>query len=78
MHHWGVFLQRPDAVQDPQYQTIKDMYTAVQASTGKGKGNNPDPGMDNKGGGIQGDNKKSTTTTTKKKTTKRRVVQQEV
>ena len=30
MHHWGEFLKRSDAIQDPQYQTIKDMYAAVQ------------------------------------------------
>ena len=68
MHHWGAFLQRPDAVQDPQYKTIKDMYAAVQASTGKGKGSSPGPGGDNKGGVIHEDDE---TTSGVGKTTKK-------
>jgi hypothetical protein len=37
-HAWGLFLQRKDAAQDPQYTTIKNLYEKV---TQAAAGNNP-------------------------------------
>ena len=31
MDHWGKFLTREDAKRDPQYQTILDIYKAVDS-----------------------------------------------
>ena len=30
---WGDFLQRPEAVQDPQYETIRDLYAKVTTAS---------------------------------------------
>jgi hypothetical protein len=38
MHYWGMFLQRGEAKEDPQYGTIKQMYEAVQVRRGRGEG----------------------------------------
>jgi hypothetical protein len=34
---WGEFLRRPDAVNDAQYSTIRDMYAAATSSKKKKK-----------------------------------------
>lgn len=39
---WGEFLQRPDAVNDAQYTTIKDMYAVATGATAKKKKGNED------------------------------------